>query len=100
MRYARKVDFNLKLGQEKEFTKILESKVIPVLEKQKGFQDEFILTSGRQVTAISMWDTKQNAEAYEKAAYPKVLETLKPLLETTPKVLPCDVPFATHHQIV
>jgi len=100
MRFARKVDFNLKSGQEKEFGRIFEDKVVPILHKQKGFQDEFVLTSGRQVTAISLWDTRQNAEAYDKAAYHTVLDTLKPVLEATPKVQACDVAFAAHHAVV
>jgi heme-degrading monooxygenase HmoA len=100
MRYARRVDFTLKSGQEKEFNKIFESKIIPMLEKQTGFQDELVLTSGRNVTAISVWDTKAHAETYDQAAYPRVLETLKPFFETSPKVQPFQVTFATHHQIV
>ena len=100
MRYARKVEFNLKSGQEKEFSRIFESKVVPVLQKQKGFHDELVVTSGRQATAISMWDTRQNAEAYEKATYPKVLESLKPVIDGTPKIQPCDVTYTTHHAAV
>ena len=100
MRYARRVDFTLKSGQEREFNKIFESKIIPILEKQKGFQDELVLTSGRQVTAISVWDTRQNAETYDMKAYPNVLESLKPFFETTPNVQPFEVTFATHHAVV
>jgi heme-degrading monooxygenase HmoA len=100
MRYARRVDFNLKTGQEKEFNQILETKIVPMLQKQKGFQDELVLTAGRQVTAISLWDTRQNAEGYDKATYPKVLEFIKPLAEATPKVQVCDVPHTTFHATV
>jgi heme-degrading monooxygenase HmoA len=99
MRYARKIDFNLKMGQEKEFNKVFESKIVPVLQKQKGFQDEILLTSGHQVTAISLWDTKAHAETYAKEAYPKLVETLKPFFETTPKVINCEVPFTTMHAL-
>jgi len=36
------------------------------LRKQKGFQDEitFAIPGGTDVVAISLWDTKENAEAY------------------------------------
>lgn len=100
MRFARKVEFTIKTGQEKEFNKVLETKVIPVLQKQKGFQDELLLTSGRQATAISLWDTRANAETYEKTTFAKLTETLKPVMEGTPKVTACDVPFTTLHAIV
>ena len=100
MRYARKVDFYIKSGQEKEFDRIFESKIVPILQQQKGFQDELVLTAGRQVTAISLWETRNDAETYEKAAHPKVLESLKPLIEATPKVQACDVPYTTFHAAV
>ena len=58
MKFARKVEFTIKSGHEKELNTILESKVIPMLQKQKGFQDEVLLTHGRQATAISLWDTR------------------------------------------
>ena len=38
--FARSVAFQLKPGRASEFTKVLETDVIPVLRKQKGFQDE------------------------------------------------------------
>jgi len=100
MRYARKVDFNLKTGQEKEFNKIFESKIVPMLQKQKGFQEELILAAGREITAISLWDTKANADGYDKTAYPKILETIKPFIEATPKVKFCEVPVSTFHAAV
>ncbi len=95
MKYARRVDFNLKAGQINEFNRIFEDKVVPMLQKQKGFQDELVLTTANQVSAISLWDTRQNAEGYEKAAYPKVLETIKPFIEATPTVKACEVPHCT-----
>ncbi len=100
MRFARKVDFTIKSGQEKEFTRFFESKIAPILQKQKGFQDELVLTAGHQATAISLWDTRQHAESYDKTAYPQVLESLKPFIEATPRVQACEVPYTTLHAIV
>lgn len=100
MRFARKVEFNVKVGQEKELNHVFESKIMPVLQKQKGFQDEFLLIQGRQATAISLWDTKASAESYDKTSYTKVLESLKPVIDGTPKVMACDVPFSTLHAAV
>lgn len=99
MRFARKVEFMIKTGQEKEFNTAIEAKITPILQKQTGFQDELVLTEARQVTAISLWDTRANAEAYEKSSYAKVLDVLKPLIDGTPKVHACDVPYTTLHAI-
>ena len=100
MRFARKVEFTIRSGQEKELNKVFEGKILGILQKQKGFQDELVLTSGRKATAISLWDTKANAEAYQTTAYPKVLEALKPVIDGTPHVESCDVPCATLHAAV
>ncbi len=100
MRFARKVEFSIKRGQEQEFNKIIEAKILPILQKQKGFQDVLVLTHGRYATGISLWDTRTDAESYEKTAYPNVLESLKPLIEDTPQVEVCEVPFTTLHATV
>lgn len=100
MRFARKVDFTIRNGQEKEFNRIFESEVLGMLKKQKGFQDEFVLTNGHRATAISLWDTKANAEAYAKAGYMTVIDALKPAIEGSPKVENCDVTCSTLHASV
>ncbi len=100
MRFARKVEFSIKSGQENEFNKIIETKIIPILQKQKGFQDALVLIHGREATGISLWDTRTDADTYEKTAYPDVLESLKPLIEGTPQVETCEVPFTTLHAAV
>jgi hypothetical protein len=38
--YARRVSLNLKPDSRTEFTNMLETEIIPVLRKQKGFLDE------------------------------------------------------------
>ena len=100
MRFARKLECSIKSGQEQEFNKIIEAKILPILQRQKGFQDVLVLTHGGKATGISLWDTRTDAESYEKAAYPNVLESLKPLIEGTPKVEVCEVPFTTLHATV
>jgi len=44
---------------------------------------------------ISLWKSRTAAEAYQKNTYPKVLETLSPMLDGSPRVELCDVPFST-----
>jgi hypothetical protein len=41
--FARSVAFHLKPGRAGEFTRLLDQNVMPVLRKQKGFQDEISL---------------------------------------------------------
>ena len=99
--FARSVSFHLKPGRTAEFTKILDKDVIPVLRKQKGFQDEiaFITPGGADAVGISVWDVKEDAETYARGAYPGVLKTLAQVVEGTPQVQTYDVSNSTFHKI-
>jgi len=99
--FARTVSIQLKTDSAAEFTKTLENQIIPLLRKQKGFQDEITLLapSGKQAVAISFWDIKESADAYERGAYPQVLNALAKVVEGTPKVETYDVSNSTVHKI-
>jgi hypothetical protein len=99
--FARSVSFHLKPGRSAEFTRLLDKNIIPVLRKQKGFQDEiaFVAPSGSDAVGISMWDLKENAEAYARGAYPGVLKALEPVLEGRPEVQTYEVCNSTFHKI-
>jgi hypothetical protein len=51
------------------------------------------------VTAISLWENKTDAEAYNTNAYPEVLKTLARFIEGTPKVQTSDVVTSTLHKL-
>ena len=50
------------------------------------------------MVAISLWDTKEYAEAYNTAGYPEVLKILDKVLDGTPKVQVSDVISSTIHK--
>ena len=95
--FARNVSLRLKPNTLSEFTRTFDKDVIPTLRKQNGFQDEitFIVPGGLDVTAISLWDTKEHAEAYSTTGYPQVLKTLDRVLDGTPKVQLSEVIYST-----
>jgi hypothetical protein len=72
-----------------------------LLRKQKGFKDEitFAGPGGVDVTAISLWENKTDAEAYNNNTYPQVLKTMARFIEGTPKVQTSDVVTSTFHRI-
>jgi len=43
--FARFVSMRLKSGNLTEFNRILEKEVIPLLQRQKGFREEIVLTN-------------------------------------------------------
>ncbi len=98
--FARNVSLRLKPNTLSEFTRTFDKEVIPMLRKQKGFQDEitFATPGGLDVVAISLWDTKEHAEAYNTTGYPEVLKILDKVLDGTPKVRVSDVISSTIHK--
>jgi len=95
MRFARNVQFQVKSGKEQEFKSLFETKVVPMLKKEKGFLEELTLVNKNGVLGISIWDDRKSAEAYQSSTYPKVVETLQPLLVGTPKLETYEVGVTT-----
>jgi heme-degrading monooxygenase HmoA len=100
--FARNVAMHLKANSLPEFKKTFDDQVLPLLQKQAGFKDEitFAMQGGNDVVAISLWDTKEHAEAYNTAAYPEVLKSLDKLLDGAPKVRVSNVISSTAHKQV
>jgi hypothetical protein len=98
--FACNGSLRLKPNTLSEFTRIFEKEVIPILRKQIGFRDEiaFAVAGGLDVVAISLWDTKEYAEAYKTAGYPEELKILDKVLDGTPKVQVSDVISSTIHK--
>ena len=99
--YARNVSMHLKANTAGEFTQTLEKDVLPLLRKQNGFKDEisFVSPDRSEAVAISLWDKKENAEAYSRDIYPQVLKSLTKVVEGTPKVEAYEVSNSTFHKI-
>src|SRR5439155_6169420 len=91
----------LKPNTMAEFTQTIEKRILPILRKQKGFRDEitFIAPGGTEAVGISLWDSREQAEAYNSSGYPEVLKELNKLVEATPNVKTYDVANSTAHNI-
>ena len=100
--FARRLSVQLKPNKFAEFIKTYEKGIIPLLRKQEGFQDEitFAATDRIEVLAISLWDTRANAETYAASVYKKeVLRMLGPMIAGTPEVATTEVMHSTFHHI-
>ncbi len=99
--FARRVYMHLKPNSVAEFTQRLERDVLPLLRKQKGFQDEmtFVGQSGKEAFGISVWDKAEDAEAYNRATYPQVAKILASVIEGAPQIETFDVANSTFHKI-
>jgi hypothetical protein len=92
---------DLKPDSRAQFTTKLEEEIIPLLRKQEGFQDEitFVSPTGNQTFGVSLWDNKQNADAYNRGAYLEVAKIVAELVEGSPRVETYEVANSTFHKI-
>ncbi|OFV97227.1 MAG: hypothetical protein A3H94_06815 [Acidobacteria bacterium RIFCSPLOWO2_02_FULL_60_20] len=99
--FARNVSLHLKPNSVGEFSRIIDKEIIPLLRKQKGFQDEimFIASGGLEAVGISLWEEKEHAEAYAHKTYPEVMRTLAKVVDGTPQVQTYEVSNSTFHKI-
>jgi hypothetical protein len=99
--FARTVRMQLKPNSVPEFTQLVEKEVIPLLRRQQGFKDEiaFVPSEGKEAVAISLWERKENADAYHKGAYPEALKAMAKVIEGTPQVQTAEVSNSTWHRI-
>ena len=76
--FARNVSIHLKSNMLSDYTRTFEQDVLPLLRKQKGFKDEITLSNpgSLDVVAISLWESKAYAEAYNTNTYPRSVENL------------------------
>jgi heme-degrading monooxygenase HmoA len=99
--YAREISTRLKPSMLNDFNKTFEQEILPMLRKQKGFKDEitFSAPASNEVVAISLWNTKEDAEAYNTAGYPEALKLLSKTIEGTPTLRNFEVLHSTLHKV-
>lgn len=98
--FARNISIRLKSNSLTQFTETFDKDVLPLLRKQAGFRDAVALTSadGLHVTTISIWESREQAEEYNTAAYPDVVTTLEKVLDGPPNVRLMNVASSTMHK--
>jgi hypothetical protein len=95
------VSIHLKSNMLSDYTRTFENNILPLLRKQKGFKDEITLSNlgSLGVVAISLWESKTNAEAYNTNTYPEVLNTFARMIDGTPKVQTFETVTSTFHNV-
>jgi hypothetical protein len=87
--FARNAHFRVKsLAIAPEFALILETQILPLLRKQKGFKGEITLSNPGNLEriSISLWENQSDAEAYDAHIYPQVLKILSKVVDGAPKI--------------
>jgi hypothetical protein len=99
--FARNVSIQLKSNMLSDYTRTFEKDILPLLRKQKGFTDEITLSNPNSLDAIaiSLWENRADAEAYNTNTYPEVLKTLSRMIDGTPKVQTFEAVTSTFHKV-
>jgi len=99
--FARTVSIHLKSNMLSDYNRTFEKDILPLLRKQKGFRDEITLSnpSSLDAMAISLWETRADADAYNTSTYPEVLKTLGRMTDGTPKVQTFEAVTSTFHKV-
>jgi heme-degrading monooxygenase HmoA len=86
---------------QSDYTKTFENQVLPMLRKQKGFQEAFTMSNpnSQDAVVISLWENKNNAEDYNTRSYPEVLKTLDKVIDGTPRVHSFETVMSTFHHV-
>jgi hypothetical protein len=87
--FARNAHFRVRsLDLAAEFSRTLETDVLPLLRRQEGFRGEITLSNPGNLEriSISLWEEKSNADFYDANIYPQVLKFLSKVVEGTPKI--------------
>ena len=99
--FARHVAVKLRPNTLAEFTRVMDSEILPWLRQQKGFLDTITLAvpDGTEIVSISFWDHEENAQVYNSMSYPEALEILKKILAGTPQVKTFEVVSSTLQKV-
>ena len=99
--FARNVSIHLKPNTLSDYTRTFENEVLPLLRKQKSFKDELTFSNlgSLDVLAISLWESKANAEAYNTNAYQEVLKHFSRMIDGVPKVQTFESVTSTFHNV-
>jgi heme-degrading monooxygenase HmoA len=100
--YTRTVELTSKSGKARELCNTIDDKVLPILKRQAGFVDETVIVSDAEpdrVLALSFWNTREDAQRYEREQFDAVQRIVQDLLETAPVVRTFDVHTSTVHKV-
>ncbi|HZT70330.1 MAG TPA: hypothetical protein VFC10_11370 [Terriglobia bacterium] len=99
--FARIVRTPLKPEARDGYSRAIETEIMPILRKFPGFTGELnmISTDSKEGVGISLWDSREHAEEYERKSYPEVLKVLERFAATKPEVRTFDVTYWTVEKV-
>ncbi len=100
--YARMVSLITLPDKHSELQKVMERNTGPLLDLQEGLLEYLTLVSDQEprlVIVITVWSDTDSAERFDTQILPTIVEQLKPLLQTEPRVMTFEA-FASHSRMI
>ena len=100
--FTRVVELTSKSGKARELCNTVDDKVLPIPKRQTGFVDETTIVSDTEpdrVLALSFWNTREDAQRYEREQFDTVQKAVQHLLEAAPVVRTFNVHTSTAHKV-
>ena len=100
--FTRVVELTSKFGKARELCDTIDDKVLPILKGQTGFVDEIVIVCDAEpdhVLALSFWNTREDAQRYEREQFQTVQKTVQQLMEAAPVVRTFNVHTSTAHKL-
>ena len=80
--YARKVSLCLKTDGFGQFILKMESEILPLFRRQRGFLDQLVTSeTGNELYVYSFWETIEDAEHYDHTTLPQLNDLLADVIE-------------------
>jgi heme-degrading monooxygenase HmoA len=95
--FVRLVHLHLKPHCAEQFTRTIEKEILPMLRRQKGFQDllTFVTDGEKEAVGISFWDGRESAEFYRRERSSEVFKVLAKIMDGAPRVQGSELPNST-----
>lgn len=95
--FTRVITTRVKANHVSLFNDAVQRKIVPILQKQKGFRQILTLTNPDccEVIGITFWESREQAESYGTISFSDILQELTPITEGTPLVQTYDVSLST-----
>ena len=86
--YARRLTMKLHESDAADFSRVVETEIIPLLRKQPGFRDELVLINptAAQAETISLWNSQESADAFGKGPYADMLKLIGRFIKDKPQL--------------
>jgi len=84
--FARVVEYSPASDAASQLVRAIEETVLRIVKAQGGCVTAFVELRGQAVMGVSVWQSKADAERYNRECYPDINTMLRPFLKCDPEL--------------